>query len=127
MMKAGSILLAVSVLAPQCGCASIVHGGKQNIGIFSTPTDAHVLIDNIPWANTPLHADLERRSDHVIAISLDGYEPYDAVIESRLSGWVWGNIIIGGGLGLIVDLITGSIKELYPENVHAKLVQLQES
>lgn len=98
-----------------------MHGANQQIGIFSTPTGAHVEINGVPYGDTPLHADLKRKTEHVVAISLEGYEPYEALIKKRLAGWTWGNLLLGGIIGLLVDMISGSTGELYPENIHAKL------
>ncbi len=115
-----SLILAIALLN-QFGCASVMHGATQQIGIFSAPTGAQVKIDGVPHGDTPLHANLKRKTEHVVSISMEGYEPYEALIKKRLAGWTWGNILLGGGIGLIIDLITGSTGELYPENIHAEL------
>jgi hypothetical protein len=36
------------------------------------------------------------------------------------SGWVWGNIVFGGLIGLVVDASTGAMYKLTPEQVHAQ-------
>ena len=38
-----------------------------------------------------------------------------------MSGWVWGNILFGGIIGLIVDASTGAMYKLTPEQVEASL------
>lgn len=39
----------------------------------------------------------------------------------NVSGWVWGNIVFGGIIGLAVDAISGGLYRLSPEQVMAEL------
>ena len=52
---------------------------------------------------------------------MDGYLPFDATITRSTSGWVWGNIVFGGLIGLAVDAISGGLYKLKPEQVEAEL------
>jgi hypothetical protein len=103
------------------GCATIIHGTQQNVGIASTPTGAFVTIDNFQSGTTPIFAKLRRKENHVVRISLPGYQPKDLSLTSGVSGWVWGNIAIGGLVGLAVDAITGGMYKLSPEELSAAL------
>ncbi len=103
------------------GCATIIHGTQQNVGISSTPTGAFVTIDNLQSGTTPIFAKLRRKENHVVRISLPGYQPKDLTLTSGVSGWVWGNIAIGGLVGLAVDAITGGMYKLSPEELSAAL------
>jgi hypothetical protein len=42
-------------------------------------------------------------------------------LTRSVSGWVWGNIVFGGIIGLAVDAITGGLYKLSPEQVSAQL------
>lgn len=57
-----------------------------------------------------------------MTIQLDGFHQYQAVFSRNVSGWVFGNILFGGFIGLAVDGITGSIFRLNPEQVHAEMM-----
>lgn len=114
------VVLAVSMLAV-AGCASIMHGTSQKIGISSTPTRASVSIDNKPLGNTPVFADLKRKEEHVVTIEMPGYEKAQLTITKSVSGWVWGNIVFGGIIGLAVDAIDGGLYNLSPEQLNAEL------
>lgn len=103
------------------GCATIMHGPSQEIGIQSKPTGATVTIDNQEYGKTPVIAKLSRKDHHKVHITLEGYQPFDATITRSTSGWVWGNIVFGGLIGLAVDAITGSLYKLKPEQVEAEL------
>ncbi len=112
-------LIAVSTV----GCATIMHGGTtQRIGISSVPTGATVSVDNNkPQGVTPIFADLKRSEEHIITIEMPGYEKSQLTITKSMSGWVWGNIVFGGLIGLAVDAISGSIYNLSPEQLNAEL------
>lgn len=114
-------VLILAVAATVVGCASIMHGSKQKIGISSTPTGASVTVDNKPLGVTPVFADLKRGEEHIVAIEMDGYEKTSLTITKSVSGWVWGNIVFGGLIGLAVDAISGGLYKLSPEQLNAEL------
>lgn len=112
-------LIAVNIV----GCATIMHGGRtQRIGISSMPTGATVSIDNNKSMGvTPIFADLKRGEEHIVTIEMPGYEKSQLTLTKSMSGWVWGNIVFGGLIGLAVDAISGSIYNLSPEQLNAEL------
>jgi uncharacterized protein YceK len=103
------------------GCATIIHGTRQDVGISSTPTGASVTIDNLQSGTTPVFSKLRRKENHLVRISLPNYQPMDLTLTSSVSGWVWGNIAIGGLVGLAVDAISGGMYKLSPEELSAAL------
>jgi len=103
------------------GCATIMHGTSQEIGIQSRPTGATVTINNQEYGKTPVVAKLSRKDNHTVHLTLDGYQPFDATITRSTSGCVWGNIVFGGLIGLAVDAISGGLYKLSPEQVEAEL------
>lgn len=60
-------------------------------------------------------------------IELSGYQPFDMTLTRHVSGWVWGNIVFGGLIGLAVDAIDGAFYNLSPEQVSATLAVNQAS
>ena len=102
-------------------CATIMHGTTQEIGISSNPTSAVVTIDGRDYGKTPVVVDLKRSNNHIIKIELTGYQPYEITAVKKLSGWVLGNILFGGIIGLAVDAITGGLYKLTPEQIQAEL------
>lgn len=114
----GSALLSILALT---ACASIIHGTHQDVGITSAPTGASVTIDNLRSGNTPVFAKLTRKDNHVLRVELPGYQPLDMTLTRSVSGWVWGNVAIGGLIGLAVDAISGGMYKLSPEQLSATL------
>ena len=98
-------------------CATIIHGTRQDVGISSSPTGAEVWVDNIKMGETPVVAKLRRKDSHTVKLVLPGYQPYETAITRSVSGWVWGNIAIGGLIGLGVDAMSGGMYKLKPEHV----------
>ena len=120
-------LMAISVflcfLLVVTGCATIMSGLKQNVIILSNPRNAFVTINGVPHGRTPLALDLERKDDHYVKIEMEGYEPYEVTITRQINGWVWGNILIGGLIGLAIDFGSGAIYSLNPEDIRPRLTR----
>lgn len=99
------------------GCATIMHGTSQDVGLSSTPTNAKVMVDNHELGKTPTVVKLSRKDNHIVRMELDGYQPFEATITRSTSGWVWGNLVFGGLIGLVVDATSGGLYKLSPEQV----------
>jgi hypothetical protein len=56
-----------------------------------------------------------------VRLELDGYQPVEIALRRKVSGWVWGNIIFGGLIGLAVDAGTGGMYKLTPEQITTTL------
>lgn len=122
IIRASTLILSgFSILASLTGCATIMHGTRQSIGIASNPSNASVWVDKTYLGNTPMIVEMSRKDNHFIRIELDGYQPYEATFSRQLSGWVFGNIVFGGIIGLAVDAITGGLYMLTPDQVQAEM------
>jgi hypothetical protein len=97
------------------GCATIVQSGPDHIPVDSKPQGANVYLDDNLVGTTPMVLAVPRDSDCRIRIEKDGYNPYSVDRDKVVAGWVFGNILIGGVIGLSVDLITHS-QGKYPED-----------
>ncbi|MBC8042325.1 MAG: PEGA domain-containing protein [Rhizobacter sp.] len=108
-------------------CATVINGTSQQIGISSAPSGAVITIDSMKVGNTPFVASLGRKSEHFIKIELAGYQPFEIALTKSANGAVWGNILVGGLIGLTVDLITGGMYDLNPRDIRADLRPLGDS
>ena len=118
--KVASLAVFAAVVA---GCATIMHGTSQQVGINSQPVGATVVVDSQTVGVTPVAAKLARKRAHRITVTMQGYEPFAMVTTRKTSGWVWGNIVFGGLIGLIVDASTGGLYDVRPEEVNAQLTR----
>jgi hypothetical protein len=113
--------LSLMLIATLTACASIMHGGRQDVGFTSTPPNARILVDGSAVGNTPLTTKLERKKPHTVRLELTGYQAFEAKLERKTSGWVWGNIVFGGVIGVVIDASTGGMYKLTPPQVTAQL------
>ena len=111
------------VTASLSGCATIMHGGNQPVGISSNPTGAQVFVDNAVVGVTPVTATLSRKDHHTVRVEMPGYAPYEMKLTRGMSGWVWGNLVFGGIPGLAIDAISGGLYKLTPGEVNASLTR----
>jgi hypothetical protein len=114
--------LALIVAMAMAGCATIMNRGrKQWVTVTSTPTGATATIDGVTTIQTPGQAKLKRGKDHVIVIEKEGYETSQTVLDHELSGWVFGNLVFGGLVGLAIDFGAGGAYKLDPDTINVML------
>lgn len=121
MKKIIALLGAVALVGTLTQCATILHGSRQQVSISSNPTAANVFIDGQKVGRTPYVANLARKNTHLIRIEIFDHAPYEMTMVRKVDGWIAGNIIFGGLVGLIIDAATGSMYKLTPEQVSAEL------
>ncbi len=108
--------LAALLLVSLTACATVIHGTRQDVGISSSPSGATVRIDGTDAGTTPLIVPLARRSSHVVSVTADGYAPCETTVTRTASGWVWGNLVVGGVVGFVVDASSGGLWNLEPDS-----------
>jgi hypothetical protein len=113
------VLAVISMSFTQC--ATIISGSKQIISIESEPKKAKLLVDGVGIGYTPFATKLARRSTHQIELQMEGYETYHMKITKTVNGWVFGNILIGGLIGIAIDGATGSMFSLRPSDVYGQM------
>lgn len=122
----------LSTLLMISGCASIVSDSNYPVAIHSTPDASNFTITNksgvtVHSGITPTIVTLKagagyfKYESYNIKVSKEGYSDKTFVLTSSLDGWYWGNILVGGLIGmLIVDPITGAMYKL-PADVSINL------
>jgi hypothetical protein len=116
------VAVACIALIALPSCAYLVGGGsEQAITINSIPQNATVKVNGMTMGETPMVATLKRKEAATVTIELQGYETYTMQLQRGTNGWVWGNLVIGGLIGLIVDASTGAMYKLSPEQITAEL------
>jgi hypothetical protein len=109
----GIVLIVWVVLT---SCASIVAGGPTAFSATSNPAGATVTLKGLSngevlTGETPATFTLNKGSDYEVSFELAGYKSESMVIRRTINGWFWGNIIIGGIPGWIVDAATQNMWE----------------
>ena len=70
---------------------------------------------------SPCTLELKRGSDTRIDIKKPGYEPVYVLVQSRLAGSTFGNILAGGIIGGVVDGGNGASNTLFPRPLKVRL------
>lgn len=132
-------LVAIAALLSS-GCASIFNGGDRSIAINSQPTGAAVTVakanteEVVSSGVTPMTVSLPpkagyfRGQSYTVSFKLAGYQSTAVQIRPTLTGWYFGNIILGGLIGMVVvDPLTGSMWNLTPDKIQQTLTPAQAS
>jgi len=124
--RATSLCLVLALLsATNISCATIFNGTYQTVGVSSSPTGATVYLDGVIKGQTPLMLDLSRRREAIIRVEKEGYEPAELAVTRGVSGWIWGNLVIGGLIGLVIDFVSGGAYKIKPEALNATLMKAE--
>lgn len=136
------ILAAALAAAVACisGCATIfTGGGTQKVSIASAPPGAQVSITNragqvVSTGTTPFEVKLKKGAgyfkseNYTLSFTMPGYQSQQARLTPRISGWYFGNIAIGGLIGMVgIDPATGAMYKLEPKDVDVTLQALKVS
>jgi hypothetical protein len=115
---------AVLALALGCvlstGCATIISGTSQSVSFSSDPPGALVNVDG-QSAMTPTSLKLKRKSSPTASFSKEGYHSTQQSIGRGVEPWIFGNILLGGIIGLGVDAITGAMYKFDDTSIHVAL------
>ena len=116
-------ITTVCLVITLSGCATIVSGRNQDLPVYSTPSGAIATVGSMKQA-TPATFTLDRRrGDYVVKVEMDGYESIEVKLKKGVNGWVFGNIVFGGIIGLVIDISTGSASKFTPDEVDVNLIE----
>ena len=103
------------------GCATIVSGTTQKVSVTSQPSGAKVTADGKMTAITPTEFTLERKTGHILEFSKEGYKNATVLLKQSMNGMGFGNVLLGGIIGIGVDAVSGADWKLVPERVDLAL------
>jgi hypothetical protein len=121
MSKWFALAIAAALLS---GCASVTRGTTENISISSTPSGVEATITgmDVPTSClTPCAIVVKRSADITVAFNKEGFEPQIVPLTTEVAGsgaaGFAGNILLGGGVGMIVDGVTSAAMDHKPNPV----------
>ena len=120
-MKFKSLALAIVAGASLSGCATVMNGTNVDYLTETDPTGADVVFLNGLKCTSPCTLELKRGSDTRVDIKKPGYEPVYVLVQSRLAGSTFGNILAGGIIGGVVDGGNGASNTLFPRPLKVRL------
>jgi len=128
-----TLLIACSLPTLLTGCASYMCGTKQTVPITSYPKGAAVTVYNdyndvLFEGKTPCNVELRRSvgdgspAQYKLVFRHEGYAPEEVILAGRLNRAYSVNVA-NGGIGMVVDSMTGAKWTLAPCEVSAKLTE----
>ena len=103
------------------GCATVLNGTKTPYTAVTKPTGASVKFSNGQSCTTPCKLEFRRKDDLRADMTLPGHKATYILIQSKLAGSAFGNILLGGGVGAILDGTNGASNRLYPKPLIVQL------
>lgn len=124
MILTASLMAVFALLA---SCSTLLGGGpKQKVTISADQSKAHFVIKDqtgqtVFDGTDPGTLQLPRKYTYTVEVSLDGYAKQTVFISQGINGWFWGNLCLGGVVGMVIDFATGSMWDLQPSKLDIKL------
>ena len=110
------LVISITLFFLLAGCATIFKGDKEVIQASSDPEGAEVFIDGVSYGKTPVDLTLDVTKSYTVIFRYEDQER-TVVIKNNI-GTLWIVLdILGAGIPLIVDAITGDWYELSPDEV----------
>lgn len=113
-------LVALVALLP--GCATVLKGTHDTVALDTVPAGAACTVDRngervgeVPATPGTVRVS-KSRHDLQIACTRDGYQTAQTVANPRFNGATFFNILLGGVVGMTVDLASGA-NNTYPPQV----------
>jgi hypothetical protein len=114
----------VSVALGSGACATVMSSGPDRVSVTTNPSGATVFVDNKEKGKTPVVVALDRKnSNGRFRLELPGFEPVDVARAKGINGWFWGNILLGGIIGMVVDAASGNIHKFDDEPIAVGLTR----
>ncbi len=133
--------IALLLVAPfmLSSCATLFTKSTYPVTINSTPAGAEITVidkkgKEVFVGESPAVVKLKSsagffsKAEYTVRIAYPGYQEYITTIGADIEGWYFGNILLGGLIGmLIVDPATGAMWTLDTSNINAKLKSTETS
>lgn len=109
------------------GCATITRGISQAWTVQTVPSGATVSFSNGERCESPCTLKLRRKYPFAVEICKPGYHTINTTVVSEISGGgaagMAGNVLIGGLIGVGVDVGTGATRDLAPNPLEVQLAE----
>jgi hypothetical protein len=117
-------IFAAALCVALGGCASVTRGWDEQIAVDSTPAGVNAVVSGTSYPQpciTPCSIKVKRADDISISFQKEGFEPQvvnltKEIASTGAAGFA-GNILLGGGVGMIVDGVSGAALDHKPNPV----------
>lgn len=111
--------LVVAGLVVCTGCASLTSGRQQTVQLRAVNDAARYTVrtvtgDSVTAGALPAALTLPRGERYLVEIAGASGDTTAVYLDRTLNAWLWGNLVMGGPLGLAVDFSNGAAYRLDP-------------
>lgn len=122
-------LLLMLITLPLASCATVARGTSEDVTINYSPSNALVVTSlGHTCAASPCILSIERKKSFTVKASKRGFQSQSVFVDTAVSKkgatGIAGNILLGGGGGLVVDGVTGAGRDHKPNPVNITLKRL---
>lgn len=125
MKKIRLFLYAIASMLMFSSCATIITGTTSKVtidGDVNEPVTITTSFQTYEDVELPQVVKNSRKAidGQRIQIESEHYKFKDVVLRKSINGWAWGNILIGGLIGLGIDLGTNAVSKLAIDSFNIK-------
>lgn len=119
-------LMACAVALGLGACGTVTRGTTNDVTFNSEPSGAEMRTSTgLTCPATPCTLPISRKQEFIATFSLEGYREQQVSVTTDVSGGgaagFAGNVLIGGVVGMGVDVATGAALDHKPNPVFARL------
>ena len=116
----------ISLAATTAACATVTRGVREGWTVTSEPPSASVTTTNgFSCEATPCTFKMLHKAEFDVTVSKPGYKPYRGHVIHQVSKGgglgMAGNVLVGGAVGVVVDVASGAMLELKPNPLNVVL------
>jgi hypothetical protein len=123
MRKMVLVVAGLCVVLCASGCATIISGKNQDVHVTSDPPGVQVKTETGVTITAPGDLTLPRNKNHTLVAQYGDAPAQQRDLQSNLNGWVFGNILVGGLFGIVIDFASGAYGTRTPGAVHFDLTE----
>jgi len=116
-------LFALVAICMLSSCATIMNRDMVEVPVYTTPDHATLTVNGARYTSPAKVLVPRGHGNFLLYIEKEGYKPINVVFQQSRDGWLWGDLIMGGPVGLAVDFITGDAYDVEPAHVNVTLVE----
>lgn len=129
-MRLARVTVVLCAAGSLAACATVTRGSKDAWVVNTEPSGAKVETSNgHQCPSTPCAIKISRKAEFTATITKPGYKPATVAVTHKTANagaaGIAGNVLLGGVIGLGVDVATGASQDLTPNPVNLTLEPLE--
>lgn len=111
------------------GSCATIASKPSYLEMKTTPNNVDVTLQGVQERQierdlvTPFKVELDKGTDYRVIVETENYRSEEITIDRKITGWFWGNIILGGPIGMLVDYSTDEMWTHNPDLINLDLTE----